>query len=242
MGLNSEPFRIFGYKNPVQQARVVALLLVVLVSSCASFHERDDAIYVGNPNDAQYDKIPESDWMKNCLAHQKPGGICIEGIDIRADRFDPVTVVGEKGDQYRFLVSWGWHDGRYGWVKKSDIAFPEDFKPVQDWKYQAHWDLCEHDHSCFHLDIERDGRFTANYTDSCSVKNVFTGKCPDYCPLGEGNGSRDCRDTGQVMTYGGVYQVGSNKWSIMIYLIPVPGKGLCWSDSWASSHDCTREH
>lgn len=194
---------------------------IFALAGCASFHQRDDAVYIGNPDDAQYDPIPESDWMKKCIAQQKqnPGQMCVEGVEVRADRFEPVTVVGEKGDQYRFLVTWGWHGGRYGWVKKSDIAFPEDFKPVQRWTAARHWELCLRSDDCTAFDIEADGHFIARHIETCK--------------------SPDCNESGQLSEYEGIYQLRNTPDAGPInYLIPIEGKGLCWADAWMTDQKC----
>ena len=195
------------------------LCSLITLAGCASFHQRDDAVYVGDPNDAVYDEIPESAWMKDCLAHQKPGGMCVEGVDVRTDRFEPVTVVDEKGDRYRFLVTWGWHGGRYGWVKKSDIAFPEDFKPAQHWTAASHWELCIGSDDCTNYDIEADGHFTERHIKTCS--------------------SGDCSQSGQLTEYQGIYQFQNNPdLGPLNYLIPVEGKGLCWAHAWMVDQKC----
>lgn len=212
-------------------------LLCLMLSGCATFEQRGDAIYIGNPDDAQYDPMPESDQLKDCMAHQKPGGVCVEGVDIKAERFEPVVVVGEKGGRYRFRVSEGWHGGRYGWVEKSDIAYPEDFKPVTDWTAQSRWDLCDR-YGCMIFDIASTGYFKASYTDNCSIKNL-QGKCTEHCIFNGTYNSPQCFDSGQVMTYAGVYQL-RGKAEIPTYLIPVAGKGLCWSDAWIFDHTCTK--
>lgn len=194
---------------------ILLFVFSLLLAGCASFHERDDAIYIGNLDDAQYDPIPESDWMKKCLAQQKQnqGQMCVEGVDVRAGSFEPVTVVGEKGDQYRFLVTWGWHGGRYGWVKKSDIAFPEDFKPVQHWTAAKHWELCFRSDDCTDYDIVADGHFTSRHVETS--------------------------ESGQLTEYQGIYQFKNNPdLGPLNYLIPVEGKGLCWANAWMIDQSC----
>lgn len=213
------------------------LAAMLVLTGCATFEKRDDAIYVGDTEDAVYDPRPVSDWMKECLAQQKqnPGQICVEGVDISADRLDPVTVIGEKGDQYRFTVYWGWHGGRSGWVKKSDIAFEDDFKPVRDWTHQSHWNLCDDD-GCMVFDIATNGHFAASYTASCTNKNS-EGKCPEYCPFTQNYDSPHCYDSGQVTVYGDIYRLKHKSW-IVTYLLTVEGQGICWSEAWLKFNSC----
>lgn len=164
-----------------------------------------------------------------------PDARCIRVSGVEVGKFDDAKVIGEDATRDRIYFHPGWHGGEYGWINKSAIAFPEDFKPVRDWKEQSHWNLCD-DYGCMVFDINQYGHFTASYTDNCSIINV-EGKCPEYCPFSGAYYNPHCYDSGQVTKYRNIYQL-QHKSGMLTYLIEIPNKGICWEETWHYFGSC----
>jgi hypothetical protein len=213
---------------------IFLLLLPSLLTGCATSLGRDDAIFVGELADVQYEPAPVDADMEKC--QEQKNKICVtDAGGVQIGRFDEIKIVGSDAQRYKFYFRSPPHQGGYGWVKKSDIAYPEDFKAVGEWTGQRHWNLCD-DYGCTVIDVAGDGHFTANYADNCSIKD-YRGKCPEYCPFTGRYDSPQCSGSGLMAAYRGIYRL-QYKGGMLTYLITVNEASICWAEAWIYFKSC----